>query len=181
MNSEFPIATFAAGCFWCVEGQFQLLDGIIKIESGFIGGHIPNPTYKDVCTGTTGHAEACNITYDPNIIDYQELLSAFFTAHDPTQLNRQGNDIGTQYRSAIFYHNEEQKEMAENFIKELEEQKVYTLPIVTEIQPYTDFYPAEDYHSNYFLNNPEQGYCAYVIQPKVNHFMKVFKNKLKKK
>jgi len=173
------IATFAAGCFWCVEAQFQQLDGVKKVESGYTGGHVAHPSYKEVCTGTTGHAEACNITYDPSVISFDELLAAFFTAHDPTQLNRQGNDIGTQYRSGIYYHNEEQKEKAEYYIKKLNEEKAYPTPIVTEVKPYGAFYVAEDYHQNYYNQNGEEGYCRMVIRPKLDKFKKVFAGKLK--
>ncbi len=172
-------ATFAAGCFWCVEAQFQDLKGVEQVISGFMGGHTPNPTYKEVCTGQTGHAEVCNIIYDPSVISYDELLAAFFYAHDPTQLNRQGNDTGTQYRSVIFYHNEAQKEAATAAIDRLEKEQVYEAPIVTKIEPAATFYKAEDYHQNYYNQNGEQGYCRYVIQPKVEKFEKVFKNKLK--
>lgn len=173
------VATFAAGCFWCVEAQYQQLKGVEKVESGYIGGHIENPTYKQVCTGETGHAEACNIYYDPTIISYDELLAAFWIAHDPTQLNRQGNDVGTQYRSAIFYHNEEQKQKAEEYKKKLDEEKAFNGPIVTEISPYTKFYKAEDYHQNYYNDNPSQGYCVFVVKPKMDKFRKVFQDKLK--
>ena len=173
-------ATFAAGCFWCVEAQFQQLTGVDTVVSGYLDGHVPNPTYKEVCTGTTGHAEACNITYDPSIISYDELLAAFFTAHDPTQLNRQGNDVGTQYRSGVYYHNEEQKEKAEYYIKKLNEEKAYPSAIVTEVRPYSTFYVAEDYHQNYYNQNGEEGYCRMVIKPKMDKFQKVFKDKLKK-
>jgi peptide-methionine (S)-S-oxide reductase len=173
------VATFAAGCFWCVEAQYQQLKGVEKVESGYIGGHIENPTYKQVCTGETGHAEACNIYYDPAIISYDELLAAFWIAHDPTQLNRQGNDVGTQYRSAIFYHNEEQKQKAEEYKKKLDEEKAFSGPIVTEITPYTKFYKAEDYHQNYYNDNPSQGYCVFVVKPKMEKFRKVFQDKLK--
>jgi len=178
-NKKSDTATFAAGCFWCVEGQFQQLKGVHEIISGFIGGHTINPTYKEVCTGTTGHAEACDIIFDPSVISYDELLAAFFVAHDPTQLNRQGNDIGTQYRSVIFYHNAEQKEKAEYYIKALNDEKAYDNPIVTQIEPYTHFYKAENYHKDYYLNNPEQGYCKLVVKPKIDKFKKVFKDKLK--
>lgn len=172
-------ATFAAGCFWCVEAQFQQLKGVEKVESGFIGGHVANPTYKEVCTGTTGHAEACNITYDPSVISYDELLAAFFTVHDPTQLNRQGNDMGTQYRSAIFYHSPEQEEKANYYIKRLNQEHAYDNAVVTEVKPYKDFYKAEDYHQDYYNQNGEQGYCRMVIKPKLDKFKKVFAGKLK--
>jgi peptide-methionine (S)-S-oxide reductase len=174
------VATFAAGCFWCVEAQFQQLTGVQKVESGFTGGQVANPTYKEVCNGTTGHAEACNITFDPSVISYDELLAAFFTAHDPTQLNKQGNDVGTQYRSGIYYHTPEQKENAEYYIKRLNDEKAYPSPIVTEVKPYGVFYKAEDYHQNYYNQNGEEGYCRMVIQPKLEKFKKVFAEKLKK-
>lgn len=172
-------ATFGAGCYWCTEAQFQQLKGVIKVESGFAGGHVKNPTYKEVCGGATGHAEVCNITYDPSIISYDEMLAAFWMTHDPTQLNRQGNDVGTQYRSAIFYHNDMQKAKAEEYKKKLNDENVFEKPVVTEITPFTAFYKAEDYHQNYFNENGEQPYCSYVIKPKVEKFQKVFKDKLK--
>ena len=172
-------ATFGAGCFWCVEAQFQMLEGVVKVESGFSGGSMKNPSYRDVCNGNTGHAEVCNIVYDPKKISFEEMLYAFWQTHDPTQLNRQGNDVGTQYRSAIFYHNENQKQLAETYKKKLNDEKVYDNPVVTEIAPFTVFYKAEDYHSNYFNNNGEESYCQFVIKPKVEKFQKVFKGKLK--
>ncbi|MBC9797489.1 peptide-methionine (S)-S-oxide reductase MsrA [Sinomicrobium weinanense] len=172
-------ATFAAGCFWCVESQFLQLEGVKKVVSGYTGGSVPDPTYKQVCTGTTGHAEACNIIYDASVISFDELLEAFFVAHDPTQLNRQGNDRGTQYRSAIFYRNGKQKEKAEYYIKKLNEERVYDQPIVTEVSPLTVFYRAEDYHQDYYNQNKSEPYCQYVIQPKLKKFKKVFKDKLK--
>lgn len=172
-------ATFAAGCFWCVEAQFSQLKGVDTVVSGFSGGFVKNPTYEEVCTGKTGHAEACNIIYDPSMISYDELLAAFFTAHDPTQLNRQGNDVGTQYRSAIFYHNAMQKEKAEYYIKKLNEAKAYPHKIVTQVTAYTVFYKAVDYHQDFYNKNPEQQYCKYVIQPELEKFRKVFKGKLK--
>lgn len=173
------IATFGAGCFWCTEAQFQLLSGVTKVESGYTGGNTENPTYKQVCTGTTGHAEVCNIYYDPTIISYDELLAAFWTSHDPTQLNRQGNDVGTQYRSVIYYHNDEQKQKAENYKKQLNDEKAWDKPVVTEISPATTFYKAEDYHQNYYNENGSQPYCQFVVGPKVDKFKKVFKSKLK--
>ena len=172
-------ATFAAGCFWCTEAQFQQLRGVKKVVSGFCGGTVANPSYKQVCTGTTGHAEACNIIYDPSKISYDELLEAFFVAHDPTQLNRQGNDVGTQYRSAVFYHNNAQKAKAEYYIKKLNTEKVYPHPIVTEVTAYVIFYKAEDYHQDYYNQNGSQPYCQRVIQPELEKFKKVFKDKLK--
>jgi peptide-methionine (S)-S-oxide reductase len=173
-------ATFAAGCFWCTEAKFQQIEGVVKVVSGFAGGHVANPSYKLVCTGTTGHAETCNIIYNPAKVTYDALLAAFFVAHDPTQLNRQGNDVGTQYRSAIFYHNAAQKQKAEYYINKLNAEKVYPNKIVTQVNPYTVFYKAEDYHQNYFNQNGEQPYCKYVIQPELEKFRSVFKGKLKK-
>jgi peptide-methionine (S)-S-oxide reductase len=172
-------ATFATGCFWCTEAKFQQLKGVEKVISGFSGGHVANPSYELVCTGTTGHAEACNIIYDPSKITYDELIAAFFVAHDPTQLNRQGNDVGTQYRSAIFYHNAQQKQKAEYYITKLNAEKAYKDPIVTQVTPYKAFYKAENYHQNYFNQNGSQPYCKYVIQPELEKFKKVFKDKLK--
>src|ERR1700754_155206 len=165
-------ATFATGCFWCTEAKFQQLKGVKKVISGFSGGNVANPTYEQVCTGKTGHAEACNIIYDPSQISYDELLEAFFVAHDPTQLNRQGNDVGTQYRSAIFYHNLAQKQKADYYITKLNTAKAYKNKIVTQVAPYTVFYKAEDYHQNYFNQNSQQPYCKYVIQPELDKFKK---------
>ena len=179
-NHKIDTATFGAGCFWCTEAQFQQLKGVEKVESGFSGGHVKNPTYKEVCTGTTGHAEVCNIYYDPSKISFDELLAAFWTCHDPTQLNRQGNDVGTQYRSVIFYHNDEQKKKAEAYKKKLNEEKAYDNPVVTEVSPFTVFYKAEDYHQDYYNENGSQPYCMFVIKPKLDKFEKVFKGKLKK-
>lgn len=179
-KGKLDTATFAAGCFWCVEAQFSQLKGVKSVVSGFTGGFVKNPTYEEVCTGNTGHAEACNIIYDPSVISYDELLAAFFTAHDPTQLNRQGNDVGTQYRSAIFYHNEAQKAKADYYIQKLNEAKAYKSKIVTVVSPYTVFYKAEGYHQGYYFKNPEQPYCKYVIQPELEKFRKVFKDKLKR-
>jgi peptide-methionine (S)-S-oxide reductase len=173
--------TFGAGCFWCVEAVFQRLDGVMSVKSGYSGGSVKNPSYKEVCNGTTGHAEVAQITYDKSKISFDELLQVFWKTHDPTTMNRQGNDVGTQYRSAIFYHNEEQKAAAEKYKKALNDEKAYPNPVITEIKPFTAFYPAEDYHQNYYNQNGNQGYCQYVIQPKVEKFEKVFKDKLKKK
>lgn len=177
--SQTDTATFASGCFWCEEAKFSQLKGVIKVTSGYTGGFQSSPSYEQVCTGTTGHAEACNIIYDPSVISYDELLEAFFLSHDPTQLNRQGNDVGTQYRSAIFYHNDSQRQKAKYYIGKLEEQKIYESRIVTEVQPFTTFYKAESYHQQYYKNNPNQSYCRYVIQPELEKFKRVFKNKLK--
>lgn len=172
-------ATFGAGCFWCTEAQFQQLKGVEKVESGYAGGHVKAPTYKQVCTGETGHAEVTNVYYDPSVISYDELLAAFWVAHDPTQLNRQGNDVGTQYRSAIFYHNEEQRQKAEEYKRRLNEEKAYNKDVVTTLEPYTEFYKAEDYHQNYYNQNSNEGYCQFVVKPKLDKFKKVFKDKLK--
>ena len=172
-------AVFGAGCFWCVEAVFQRLNGVMSVKSGYSGGTVKNPSYKEVCNGTTGHAEVCQIIFDKTKISYAELLEVFWKTHDPTTLNSQGNDFGTQYRSAIFYHTEEQKLLAEKYKKELNEAKAYPNPIVTEITRLSNYYPAEDYHQNYYNQNGSQGYCKFVIQPKVEKFEKVFKSKLK--
>lgn len=179
MEKKLDIATFGAGCFWCTEAQFQQLKGVEKVESGYTGGMIEDPTYKQVCTGTTGHAEVTNIYYDPSVISYDELLAAFWVAHDPTQLNRQGNDVGTQYRSSIFYHDPEQKQKAEEYKQKLNEEKAYDKVVVTSIEPYTKFYKAEDYHQNYYNQNSNEGYCQFVVKPKLDKFKKVFNDKLK--
>jgi len=175
------IATFGTGCFWCTEAIFQELKGVVKVTSGYMGGHVANPGYEEVCTGTTGHAECLQIVYDPAVISFDELLEVFWESHDPTTLNRQGNDIGTQYRSAIFYHNEEQKQKAEHYKAELDKQGAYPNPIVTEITPASTFYPAEDYHQNYYIDHGSQPYCYLVIRPKVEKFEKAFAEKLIKK
>lgn len=173
-------ATFGTGCFWCTEAIFQQLDGVLKVSSGYSGGHVKNPTYKEVCEGTTGHAECVEIVYDPEKITYDELLEVFWQTHDPTTLNRQGNDVGTQYRSAIFYHNAEQKAKAEKYKAELDKSGAWDKPIVTEITPASTFYVAENYHQDYYNNNGSAPYCYYVIRPKLEKFEKVFKNKMKK-
>lgn len=173
-------ATFGNGCFWCTEAIFQELDGVVSAVSGYSGGHVDNPTYKQVCEGTTGHAEVIQIVYDPAKITFDELLAAFWQSHDPTTLNRQGNDVGPQYRSVVFYHNQEQKEKAEKYKAELDKSKAFDNPIVTEVSPFTKFYAAENYHQEYFDNNGSQPYCYYVIRPKLEKFRKVFKDKLKK-
>lgn len=178
--STLDTATFGAGCFWCVEAVFQRLDGVEKVVSGYMGGTVKNPSYKDVCTGTTGHAEVCQITYDPKKVNFVELLEVFWQTHDPTTLNRQGADAGTQYRSAVFYHNAEQKKLAEEYKQKLNAAKIWNDPIVTEITAASTFYKAEDYHQNYFNDNGYQPYCSVVIRPKVEKFEKVFKAKLKK-
>lgn len=172
-------ATFGGGCFWCTEAVFQDLAGVQKVESGYAGGHMENPTYKQVTSGTTGHAEVLQITYDPATISYDELLEVFWSTHDPTTLNRQGNDIGPQYRSIVLYHNDEQREKAERYLKELDASGAYDSPIVTTIEPLQEFYPAEDYHQNYFNTHGHEPYCSFVIRPKVEKFKKVFADKLK--
>lgn len=172
-------ATFGTGCFWCTEAIFQQLKGVLKATSGYSGGKVVNPTYKEVSTGNTGHAEVIEVIFDPAEITYDELLEVFWQTHDPTTLNRQGNDVGPQYRSVIFYHNDEQKEKAEKYKKELNESGAFDKPIVTEISPYTAFYKAEDYHQDYYNNNGSQPYCYYVIRPKLEKFEKVFKNKIR--
>ena len=179
-NENLDTATFATGCFWCTEAVFQQLKGVKKVTSGYSGGHVENTTYKEVCTGLTGHAECIQLLYDPKEVSFDELLQVFWQTHDPTTLNRQGNDVGTQYRSAVFYQNEEQKKIAESYKKELNAKKVFDNPIVTEIEPLKNFYPAEDYHQNYYNNNGDQPYCYFVIKPKLEKFEKVFKDKLKK-
>lgn len=179
-NSEnLDKATFGAGCFWCVEAVYQQLEGVVAVESGYAGGEMKNPTYKEICTGKTGHAEVIQITYDANVTSYSELLDVFWRTHDPTTLNRQGNDSGTQYRSVIFYHNEAQKRIAEASMAAASEAKIYDDPIVTEISPLSNYSKAEDYHQDYFKNNPNQPYCFYVVGPKVDKFQKLFKDKLK--
>jgi peptide-methionine (S)-S-oxide reductase len=178
-NTHLEKATFGGGCFWCTEAQFQYLDGVVKVESGYAGGTVANPTYEQVCTGTTGHAEVIQVTYDPSKISYDELLQAFWQSHDPTQLNRQGNDVGTQYRSVIFYHNEEQHKKAAYYKEKLQASGAYDKPIVTEIAPLNNFYAAENYHQDYYNQNGSQPYCHFVIKPKLEKFKKVFKDKLK--
>lgn len=178
-NNGLELATFGAGCFWCVEAIFQRIEGVEKVVSGYSGGHIKNPSYKEVCQGTTGHAEVCQLSYDPEVVGFDELLEVFWETHDPTTLNRQGNDVGTQYRSSVFFHNAEQKELAETYKKKLDEADIYKDPIVTEIVPFKVMYEADDYHQNYFNENGSQPYCSFVIQPKVDKLEKIFKDKLK--
>jgi peptide-methionine (S)-S-oxide reductase len=180
-NLNLEQATFGGGCFWCTEAVFERVEGVHSVVSGYAGGTVKNPTYKEVCEGITGHAEVIQINYNPSVVSYDELLQIFFKTHDPTTLNRQGADAGTQYRSVIFYHNDEQKKKADYYKSELDKSDAWENPIVTEISPLTNYYPAEDYHQDYFKNNPNQGYCALVIGPKVEKFEKVFKDKLKGK
>ncbi|MFW9769529.1 MAG: peptide-methionine (S)-S-oxide reductase MsrA [Candidatus Thorarchaeota archaeon] len=170
--------TLGSGCFWCTEAVFQQLKGVESVTSGYSGGHVENPSYQQVTTGRTGHAEVCQIQFDPGQISYEELLEVFFNTHDPTTLNRQGNDVGTQYRSVIFYHSEEQREIAERVKKDLDDSGTWKSPIVTEIASFEKFFQAEDYHQNYYRNNPSQGYCRVVIAPKLKKFEKTFKLKL---
>lgn len=179
--SNLETITLGGGCYWCVEAVYENLDGVKSVVSGFSGGNVANPTYEEVCTGETGHAEVVQITYDKTVTDINEIFKVFFTVHDPTTLNRQGADVGTQYRSVIFYKNDEQRKAAQSIIAELNKAKVYSSPIVTKVEPFKKFYKAEDYHQNYYANNKNQPYCKMVIQPKIEKFEKVFKDKLKKK
>ena len=178
-NSKLDTATFGAGCFWCVEAIYQQINGVQSVVSGYSGGSVKSPTYKEVCNGTTGHAEVCQITFDPTVVSYDELLEVFWQTHDPTTLNRQGNDVGTQYRSVIYYHSKFQKERSEYYKQKLTDLKTFEKPIVTEISPIGDFYKAEGYHQNYFDENGGQPYCQMVIRPKVEKFKKAFEDKLK--
>jgi peptide-methionine (S)-S-oxide reductase len=180
MGNQLEVATLAGGCFWCLEAVFDELKGVESVESGYSGGHVPNPSYAQVCDDNTGHAEVVRVTFDPQVISYHDLLKVFFTIHDPTTLNRQGNDVGTQYRSAIFYHSPEQKATAEQVIQELTEAHLWDHPIVTELTPFKQFYMAEDYHQEYFKKNPFQGYCRAIIAPKVAKFRQKFVEQLKK-
>jgi peptide-methionine (S)-S-oxide reductase len=180
MNNSLQTATLAGGCFWCLEAVFDELRGVESVESGYAGGGTGNPTYREVCSGTTGHAEVVQVKFDPKLISYRDLLNVFFAIHDPTTLNRQGADTGTQYRSAIFYHNDEQKQIAEDAIKDLNSQQIWGKPIVTELTTFDKFYMAEDYHQEYFANNPNQPYCQAVVAPKVMKFRKHFLEMLKK-
>jgi peptide-methionine (S)-S-oxide reductase len=179
MNSTLQTATFGSGCFWCTEAVFLDVKGVKEVASGYMGGKTKNPTYKDVCTGLTGHAEIIQLKYDPTLVSYETLLEIFWNTHDPTTLNKQGHDEGTQYRSVVFYHNEEQKKVAELYKKQLAASGVFKNPVVTEITAATEYYKAEGYHQNYFALNPEQAYCQYVIRPKVEKFKKQFAAKLK--
>ena len=176
---QHEVATLAGGCFWCLEAAFGQLRGVERVQSGYSGGHVPSPSYEDVCTGTTGHAEVVQITFDPQVVPFRDLLHVFFTIHDPTTPDRQGGDVGTQYRSAIFYHTPEQRAEAERVIAELEAEKVWDDPIVTQVTPFEKFYPAEEYHRDYYRRNPDQGYCRAVIAPKVAKVRKLYLDKLK--
>ena len=179
--NQLELATFGNGCFWCTEAIFEQLEGVTEVESGYAGGSVKDPSYKEVCSGTTGHAEVIRLTFDPKVISFRELLDVFFNTHDPTTLNRQGADVGTQYRSAIFYHSEEQKVEAEKMIADLKYEKVFEDEIVTEVTPINNYYKAETYHQDYYNNNKNQGYCRMVINPKLEKFIKKYKNKLKSK
>ncbi|RKS14832.1 peptide-methionine (S)-S-oxide reductase [Flavobacterium sp. 120] len=180
IQNGLEVATFAGGCFWCTEAVFLELNGVKKVVSGYIGGNTVNPTYKDICNGDTGHAEAIEITFDPSQISFGELLEIFFATHDPTTLNRQGNDVGTQYRSEIFYHNPTQKQVSEDYIALMTSENTFGKPIVTKISAASKFYEAEDYHQNYYNQNKTQGYCSYVITPKIEKLKKMYQDKLKK-
>jgi len=179
IQDNLEIATFAGGCFWCTEAIFNEIKGVQKVVSGYTGGSVKNPSYREICTGNTGHAEAIQITFDPSLISYEDLLEIFFGTHDPTTLNRQGADVGTQYRSEIFYHNQEQKKKAENYILLIEKEKLYNNPIVTKISSAVVFYKAEEYHQDYYAANSEQGYCQMVIAPKLEKLRKYYKSNLK--
>lgn len=178
-QEKYEKATLGAGCFWCVEAIFQDLKGVVSATSGYSGGHTTDPTYKEVCDGTTGHAEVVQVQFDPAVISFDDILKVFWNVHDPTTLNRQGNDVGTQYRSAIFYHNEAQKKVAEEYIKQLEIDQVFPSKIVTEVSLFDTFYPAEEYHNDYFNLHGEEPYCSFVVRPKVEKFKKKFADKLK--
>ena len=180
MKNAIEVATLGGGCFWCIEAVFLRVKGVLSVQSGFSGGNIKNPAYREVCEGRTGHAEVCEIKFDASIISYKELLDIFWEIHDPTTLNRQGHDVGTHYRSVVFYHNKEQQSIAENLKAELTQTVFTNEPIVTEITAFTNFYPAEDYHNNYYNLNKNQSYCQFVIRPKLEKFNRLFKNQIKK-
>jgi peptide-methionine (S)-S-oxide reductase len=173
------IATLGGGCFWCLEAVYDEMEGVLSVESGYMGGHVANPTYRAVCTGTTGHVEVVQVAFDPSVTSYREILEVFFAIHDPTTRDRQGNDSGPQYRSAIFYHGDEQRKTAEALIRELDAEQIWSHPIVTEVRPAAEFYVAEDYHQEYFRNNPSAPYCSYVVAPKVAKFRQKFAPKLR--
>lgn len=178
-SDEIEIATLGGGCFWCLEAAFDEIKGVINVESGYAGGEFENPTYEQVCTGNTGHAEVVHVTFNPNKISFKEILEIFFNTHDPTTLNRQGADVGSQYRSVIFYHNQNQRSIAKQIITEFEGSKTWDNPILTSIEPFNIFYKAEDYHERYFIRNPESGYCRVVIAPKISKLRKKYRKKLK--
>jgi peptide-methionine (S)-S-oxide reductase len=177
-TNNLELATFGSGCFWCTEAVFQQLKGVRKVVSGYSGGAVENPTYEQICTGTTGHAEVIQVTFDPRIVSYPELLEVFWQTHDPTTLNRQGNDVGTQYRSAIFYHSDRQRQMGERYRQKIDNAHVFSKPLVTEIVPFSTFYPAEDYHQNYYANHTQLPYCRTMIGPKLDKLRKIFQDKL---
>jgi peptide-methionine (S)-S-oxide reductase len=179
-SNALQIATLGGGCFWCIEAVYSELKGVVKAESGYAGGSVENPTYEQVCSDETGHAEVVQITFDPSVISFRQILQIFFTVHDPTTLNRQGADVGNQYRSVIFYRGEEQRKIAEQVIQEINKEKIWGKPVVTQLVPFTDFYKAEDYHQEYYRNNPSQPYCQVIITPKVTKFRKNYFDKLKK-
>jgi len=179
MGQKPETATLGGGCFWCTEAVYKELKGVADVKPGYSGGHVKNPSYREVCTGNTGHAEVVQITFDPGVVSFSDILEVFFKTHDPTTLNRQGNDIGTQYRSVIFYHSEKQKEIAEKVIQLFEKEKIYDKPIVTQVEPFKAFYEAEDYHHDYYERNKNQPYCQFVITPKIEKFEKIFRDKLK--
>jgi peptide-methionine (S)-S-oxide reductase len=179
MNGENETATLGGGCFWCTEAVYEQMKGVISVLPGYSGGHVKNPSYEEVCQGTTGHAEVVQISFNPSVVSFAEILEVFFQVHDPTTLNRQGADVGTQYRSVIFYHSEEQKQTAIGMIEKLDAEKLYSKPVVTGVSPFTQFYEAEGYHKNYFSRNPNQPYCRMVVAPKVEKFRKLFKEQLK--
>jgi peptide-methionine (S)-S-oxide reductase len=180
MAERSEIATLAGGCFWCLEAVYQEMEGVVQVDSGYTGGHSANPGYEEVCSGITGHAEAVRIRFDPDVTSYRDILEVFFAIHDPTTPNRQGNDIGTQYRSAIFWHDERQRTIAEELIRELNNEKIWPSPVVTEVLPAAEFYGAEQYHQNYFLDHPSQPYCAFTVAPKVRKFRQKFAEKVRK-
>ena len=179
VSKTLEVATLAGGCFWCTEAVFDELKGVVKVESGYSGGTVPNPSYEDVCTGDTGHAETIQVTFDPSVVSYADLLRIFFTTHDPTTLDRQGADVGTQYRSAVFYHNPEQERVAKQVIEEFEKSKAWKRPIVTQVVPYKEFFKAEDYHQEYYARNSRQPYCRVVIEPKIAKLREHFRERLK--
>ncbi|MCW4013033.1 MAG: peptide-methionine (S)-S-oxide reductase MsrA [Candidatus Bathyarchaeota archaeon] len=179
MSNQLEVATLGGGCFWCTEAVFLEIKGVMKVVSGYSGGSVENPTYHQVTSGTTGHAEVVQVTFDPEVVSYREILEVFFTMHDPTSLNRQGADVGTQYRSVIFYHSDEQRKVAEAFLKEMNETNLFNLPIVTQLEPFKAFYPAEDYHKDYYNRNKSQGYSRFVIKPKLEKVEKHHKEMLK--
>lgn len=180
MGTNYEVITLAGGCFWCLEAVYDEMKGVISVESGYANGHVANPSYRDVCNGNTGHAEVVQVQFDPAVISFRDILNVFFAIHDPTTLNRQGADVGTQYRSGIYYHTPEQKEIAETLIQELNEQKIWNSPIVTEVKVLSNFYIAEDYHQEYFVRNQSQPYCMAVVAPKVSKFRKHYLELLKK-